>query len=84
MTGIHHKSKYRVHKETQKLRRVTHWDMDYLSLPEIESLYRQNRTDGPPKRFGNRYRGNGGRRPLVLIAVGVALLLLSLTIASRL
>ena len=84
MTGIRHKNKYRVHKETDKLRIVTHWDMDYLSLPEIESLYRQNRTDGPPKRFGNPNRSNRGRLPLALIALGVALLLLSLAIASRL
>ena len=84
MTAIRHNNKYRVHKETDKLRRVTHWDMDYLSWPEGESLYSQKQTDRPPQRFGNRHQGNRGRLPLALVAVGVTLLLLSLTIASRL
>jgi hypothetical protein len=83
MTANRH-NKYRVHKETDKLRTVTHWDMDYLSIAVIETLYRQKQSDRPPQRPSISHQGNRGRLPLVLIAAGIALLVLSLTIASRL
>ncbi len=74
----------RVHKEPEKMRQVTHWDIDYLPLTEIDSLYRQNQTTSPPQPSSKPHRSNIGRLPLILIAAGSLMLVLSLAIASRL
>jgi hypothetical protein len=84
MTAKQQAIRDRVHKEPDKLRQVTHWDIDYLSLTEIDSLYRQNQANSPPHLTIKPTRDSTARLPLILIAAGLVVLLLSLSIASRL
>ena len=39
------KYKFRLFKEKEKIRQVTHWDLDYLPMHEILELYQ--RESGP-------------------------------------
>lgn len=75
--------KHRVYKEKGKIKRVTHWDMDYLPKEEINDLYAQNR--GVSHRETQPEPRSGGKKlALMLIGMGLALLAGALFLASRL
>ena len=72
-------AKKRVTYERDKIRQVSHWDLDYLSMEEVETLYaryastadKTHRPKRPHKPLTSRQLG------LICIAIGVTLLLLT-------
>ena len=77
------KKSMRVIKENGKLRQVTHWDIDYLSADQIETLYAKNDSE-PSRNVANSTDLSGTKWGLLLIGVGSIVLLFSLFLASRL
>jgi len=77
------KKKFRVTKEQEKIRQVTHWDLDYLPKEKILDLYqretgyrKQKHKTAPATDESNR------TIPLLLIAIGLLLLAGALCVAS--
>jgi hypothetical protein len=70
-----------IYAEREKLMHTSHWDMDYLSIPEIDALYGQQprsehsleKAPVPDKQPLSRRQAG-----LMLIVVGLALLLAGL------
>ena len=77
------RKKYRIVKETEKHRQVTHWDLDYLPGKRIRELYDQKIEPNLGKRPSCSWIGDH-HLPLLLIAAGLALLTGSLYVISRL
>jgi hypothetical protein len=76
------KSKRRVVLEEGKIRRTTHWDMDYLPLRQVDALYERPSVhpgeppaESPPETTTNRRWG------LICILAGLGLLGLAVSLA---
>ena len=77
-------NKSRVVLEADKVRQTTHWDLDYLPLQTVDSLYDRKasgtaETASPgmsSKTPSNRYLG------MICILAGVGLLVMSLAVAG--
>ena len=75
--------KKRVNLERDKVRRTTHWDLDYLPSQEVEDLYAaeihppidEPRREPSPKTMTNRQLG------LLCMAAGLGLLGLAFAVA---
>lgn len=67
--------KKRVYVEDVKTRHTTHWDLDYLSLVELDAMYGESRGQGP----GRDQSVNRPPRRTILTAVlaGAAAVLLA-------
>lgn len=76
------KQKFRLVKEEEKLRQVTHWDLDYLPRDEILDLY-QRRTGyrQPTNKNGRAIEDSNKTLPLLLIAAGILVLTAALCVA---
>ena len=72
-------AKKRVTYERDKIRQVSHWDFDYLSMDEVEGLYARSKptADRTRRRKHPRKPLTSRRLGLLCIATGVALLLLT-------
>ena len=70
------KKKPRVYVEKAKLRHTTHWDMDYLTNEEVNSLYGLGPPGSPePARDEPLSRKHAGRKRTLVI--GVALIVIT-------
>jgi len=67
--------KKRVYIEDIKSRHTTHWDFDYLSMAELEALYRTKRTESAPGERKTRWPTR--RKTLAAVLAGSAALLLA-------
>jgi len=74
---------FRIIKEKEKIRQVTHWDLDFLSRKDLRDLYRRKTGDSfqIAKREHATYRSNQ-TLAIVLIAAGLFLLASSLYVLS--
>ena len=70
--------KRRIYKENQKLRQVTHWDVDYLSREQLDAYYQTPPEPRAPERQPSGRNPTTPILPFVLMGAGVALLLLAL------
>ena len=69
-----------VYAEREKTMHTSHWDMDYLSLPEIDALYSQQprlkqslkQPDPARRKLSRRQAG------VLLIVMGLALMLVGI------
>ena len=78
--GIH---RIRVIKEKEKIRQVTHWDLDYLPIDEVQDLYERKTVNGRQKEKTRHASGESNQKlSLLLIMIGLFLLAASLYFAS--
>lgn len=72
--------KPRVYKESEKVRHTTHWDIDYLSLKEVDALYGREEGDARPEKVPENAPEDGERlnRLLRRLPLGLVLLILVL------
>jgi len=83
MTNI--AGKKRVSVERDKVRRTTHWDLDYLPSREVEDLYAAPHAHKHPERPPRRTRPRMTNRQLGLLCMAAGLGLLGLAVlAARL
>jgi hypothetical protein len=69
------KKKIHLIKEDEKIKQVTHWDLDYLPKDEILDLYRQGTGNHQQKnKTAHAADETSKRLPLLLIAIGLFLL----------
>ena len=71
--------KFRLIKEEEKIRQVTHWDLDYLPKDKILDLYQRGKGHYQPKK-GNRHAADDSNKKLSLLLIASGLLLLAGTI----
>jgi hypothetical protein len=77
------KQKIRLIKEDEKIRQVTHWDLDYLPKDEILDLYQRERGHHKQKnRIGHATDESNKKLSLVLIATGLLMLAGTLFVMS--
>jgi hypothetical protein len=77
------KSEIHLFKEKEKIRQVTHWDLDYLSKDEILDLYNRKTVYHQQKEeIGHAIGKNTPKFLLLLITVGLLLLAGSLCISA--
>ena len=83
--------KVRLLKEEEKIRQVTHWDLDYLSKDEILDLYKRETGSHNPNNGiihttdnTNKTAMSNRNVALLLIAIGLMLLTGALYVASLL
>jgi hypothetical protein len=75
------KKKVRIFKESEKNHQVTHWDMDYLTLEEVQALY--NRQNGGRHLKPNRVvEFINNHIPTLMIGLGLLLLSAAIFMAS--
>ena len=73
----------RLIKEEEKIRQVTHWDMDYLPRDEILEMYkREKRHHGLRGRYKSATDKNSKALSLLMIATGLLLLAVTLYVSS--
>lgn len=77
------KQRFLLIKEEEKIRQVTHWDLDYLPTDEILDLY-QRETGRHQQKNGNGLAADESKKrlSLLLIATGLLLLAGALCVAS--
>ena len=79
------KNEKKIHliKEDEKIRQVTHWDLDYLPKDEILDLYQRETGHYQQKNKGEHATDETNEKlPLLLIATGLFLLAGALYVAS--
>ena len=83
--------KVRLFKEEEKIRQVTHWDLDYLSKDEILNLYKRGTGNLSPNNGIihttdniNKTAVSNRNISLLLIAIGLIMLTGALCVASLL
>jgi hypothetical protein len=77
------KNKIRLIKEDEKIRQVTHWDLDYLSKEEILDLYKREAGLHKQKiRIGHAVDKGYEKVSMLLIAIGLLLLAGALCVAA--
>jgi hypothetical protein len=75
--------KKRVSLERDKVRRTTHWDLDYLSSREVEDLYAAKilRSIDEPRQDRSRKSMTNRQLGLLCMAAGLGLLGLAFAVA---
>ena len=77
--------KKRVSVERDKVRRTTHWDLDYLPSREVEDLYDAESPGVEKERAAREPRPTWTNRQLGLLCMAAGLVLLGLAVlAARL
>lgn len=77
------KNKIRLIKEDEKIRQVTHWDLDYLPKDEILDLYRRETGHHKQKTsIGLADEKSYAKVSMLLIALGLLLLAGALCVAA--
>ena len=75
--------RFRLFKENEKIRQVTHWDLDYLPMDEILELYQRESGPSQQKNSNEHVTDEGNTKlSLVLIASGLSILAGTLFIMS--
>lgn len=76
------KKKLHLIKEEEKIRQVTHWDLDYLPKDEILNMYKRGSGHGQKNSVGFAEDKSHERVSLLLIAMGLLLLAGALYVTS--